>query len=57
MFVVPKEWIFASIKGLGSNHFACHERNLQGIVDRTLDAQAFQGWIESDDPWTHDDET
>jgi hypothetical protein len=53
----PKKWIFTSFKGLGSNHLTCQKGNLQGIVDCTFEAQAFQGWIESDNPWTHDDET
>ncbi len=57
MFVVPKEWVPTSFKGLGSDHLTCQEGNLQGIVDHTLNAQAIQGWIENDNPWTHDDET
>jgi len=57
MFVVPRKWVFASFKSLGLDHLTCHEGNPQDIVDCTLDAQAFQGWTKSDNPWTHDDET
>ncbi len=53
----PENEFPASFKGLGSDHFTCQEGKPQGIVDRTLDAQAFQGWTETDNPWTHDDET
>jgi hypothetical protein len=53
----PENEFPASFKGLGSDHLTCQEGKPQGIVDRTLDAQAFQGWTETDNPWTHDDET
>lgn len=35
----------------------CQEGNPQGAVDRTLDSKAFRGWVEVDNPWTHEDET
>ncbi|KAL0301296.1 UNVERIFIED_CONTAM: Endoplasmic reticulum oxidoreductin-1 [Sesamum radiatum] len=44
-------------RGLRSDDLKCQEGKPQAAVDRTLDAQAFRGWIEVDNPWTHDDET
>lgn len=35
----------------------CQEGKPQATVDRTLDAKVFKGWIETDNPWTYDDET
>lgn len=35
----------------------CQEGKQQGTVDRTLDSRAFRGWVETDNPWTNDDET
>jgi len=35
----------------------CQEGKPQAMVDRTLDKKAFRGWMETDNPWTYDDET
>ncbi|KAI7737085.1 hypothetical protein M8C21_027315 [Ambrosia artemisiifolia] len=35
----------------------CQEGKPEATVDRTLDARSFRGWVEVDNPWTHDDET
>ena len=35
----------------------CQEGKPQAAVDRTLDSNAFNGWMEVDNPWTYDDET
>lgn len=43
--------------GLPSDDLKCQEGKPQAAVDRTLDSKAFRGWIEVDNPWTHDDET
>ena len=40
-----------------SEHASCQEGRPEGAVDRTVDAKAFQGWIDRDNPWTVDDET
>ena len=29
----------------------------QAVVNHTLDAKAFKGWVEVNNPWTNDDET
>uniref|UniRef100_A0A453HBQ5 Uncharacterized protein n=1 Tax=Aegilops tauschii subsp. strangulata TaxID=200361 RepID=A0A453HBQ5_AEGTS len=29
----------------------------EATVDRTLDTKVFKGWVETDNPWTSDDET
>nr|CAN61292.1 hypothetical protein VITISV_034737 [Vitis vinifera] len=42
---------------LQSDNLACQEGKPQATVDRTLDSKAFRGWIETDNPWTNDDET
>eukprot|EP01018_Ginkgo_biloba_P021464 Gb_24195 [translate_table: standard] len=36
---------------------SCQEGKPQAAVDRTLDKKAFRGWMETDNPWTYDDET
>ncbi|KAL5736759.1 hypothetical protein ACOSP7_031246 [Xanthoceras sorbifolium] len=43
--------------GLPSDDLICQEGKPQATVDRTLDKRAFRGWIETDNPWTNDDET
>lgn len=43
--------------GLPSDDLICQEGKPQAAVDRTLDSKAFRGWIETDNPWTNDDET
>ncbi|KAI3457573.1 hypothetical protein Pfo_014236 [Paulownia fortunei] len=43
--------------GLPTDDLKCQEGKPQAAVDRTLDSKAFRGWIEVDNPWTHDDET
>jgi ERO1-like protein alpha len=35
----------------------CQEGKPEAAVDRTLDSNAFSGWVEVDNPWTNDDET
>ncbi|XP_059596029.1 uncharacterized protein LOC100855323 isoform X1 [Vitis vinifera] len=30
---------------------------LKAVVNHTLDAKAFKGWVEVNNPWTNDDET
>lgn len=44
-------------RGLPSNDIACQEGMPESVVDRTIDAKAFRGWIVIDNPWTNDDET
>lgn len=53
----PESFKKPSYRSLSSDHLVCQEGNPQGTVDRTLDAKAFRGWIEIDNPWTNDDET
>ncbi|KAJ0101939.1 hypothetical protein Patl1_05082 [Pistacia atlantica] len=43
--------------GLPSDDVMCQEGKPEAAVDRTLDNRAFRGWIETDNPWTNDDET
>ncbi|KAG0576259.1 hypothetical protein KC19_5G067400 [Ceratodon purpureus] len=40
-----------------SDDASCQEGRPEGAVDRTVDAMAFQGWTDTDNPWTIDDET
>lgn len=40
-----------------SEHASCQEGRPEGAVDRTVDSKAFQGWTDTDNPWTIDDET
>jgi ERO1-like protein alpha len=42
---------------LSAEDLVCQEGKSHSTVDRTLDAKAFRGWIEIDNPWTHEDET
>lgn len=42
---------------LPSDDLMCQEGKPEATVDRTLDKRAFRGWIETDNPWTNDDET
>ncbi|XP_043700679.1 endoplasmic reticulum oxidoreductin-1-like isoform X1 [Telopea speciosissima] len=44
-------------RGFLSENLVCQEEKPQAIIDRTLDTKAFRGWIETDNPWTNDDET
>ncbi|KAF3441139.1 hypothetical protein FNV43_RR15050 [Rhamnella rubrinervis] len=44
-------------RGLPSDNLVCQEGKPQSTVDRTIDSRAFRGWIETDNPWTNDDET
>ncbi|XP_073283962.1 endoplasmic reticulum oxidoreductin-1-like isoform X2 [Primulina huaijiensis] len=53
----PEPFKKAMLYGLPSDDLKCQEGNQQDVVDRTLDSKAFTGWIEADNPWTHDDET
>ncbi|CAM8987985.1 unnamed protein product [Rhodiola kirilowii] len=40
-----------------SEDLICQEGKPEAAVDRTIDAKAFRGWVEVDNPWTNDDET
>lgn len=42
---------------LSSDKLVCQEEKPEAAVDRTVDAKAFKGWMEVDNPWTNDDET
>ena len=44
-------------RGLPSDDFVCQEGKAEAAVDRTIDTKALRGWIETDNPWTNDDET
>ncbi|XP_068645537.1 endoplasmic reticulum oxidoreductin-1-like [Aristolochia californica] len=44
-------------QGLSVNDLMCQEGKPQAAVDRTIDTKVFKGWVEIDNPWTHDDET
>ncbi|XP_058069780.1 endoplasmic reticulum oxidoreductin-1-like [Magnolia sinica] len=48
---------FRKPPGLSSDDLMCQEGKPEATVDRTVDIKAFRGWIEIDNPWTHDDET
>ncbi|XP_057853005.2 endoplasmic reticulum oxidoreductin-1 [Cryptomeria japonica] len=49
--------IFKTAAGhLPTDDLTCQEGKPQAVVDRTLDKKAFRGWMETDNPWTHDDE-
>lgn len=41
---------------LSSANPVCQEGKPEAVVDRTIDAKAFKGWMEVDNPWTSDDE-
>ncbi|KAK1378414.1 Endoplasmic reticulum oxidoreductin-1 [Heracleum sosnowskyi] len=43
--------------GLSPDNPVCQEGKPEAVVDRTIDAKAFKGWIVIDNPWTNDDET
>ncbi|KAK2968706.1 hypothetical protein RJ640_005893 [Escallonia rubra] len=53
----PESFKAPSKRGLLSDDLVCQEGKPQATVDRTLDTKAFTGWIEIDNPWTHEDET
>ncbi|KAM7498504.1 hypothetical protein LguiA_022918 [Lonicera macranthoides] len=53
----PEAFKKPSRRGLSSDDLVCQEGKAHSTVDRTLDAKAFRGWIEIDNPWTHEDET
>ncbi|KAL6544935.1 Endoplasmic reticulum oxidoreductin-1 [Orobanche minor] len=53
----PQTFRKPSGNGLPSENLICQEGKPEAAVDRTIDAQAFKGWIEVDNPWTNDDET
>jgi ERO1-like protein alpha len=40
-----------------ADDMVCQEEKPEAAVDRTLDSNAFSGWVEVDNPWTYDDET
>ncbi|XP_077249558.1 endoplasmic reticulum oxidoreductin-1-like [Tasmannia lanceolata] len=42
---------------LSADDLMCQEGKPAATVDRTLDNKVFRGWIETDNPWTFDDET
>ncbi|KAG9448164.1 hypothetical protein H6P81_014292 [Aristolochia fimbriata] len=41
---------------LSDYELMCQEGRQQASVDRTIDSKVFKGWVEIDNPWTHDDE-
>ncbi|CAL5013577.1 unnamed protein product [Urochloa decumbens] len=43
--------------GLSPDSMICQEGKPQAAVDKTLDSKVFKGWVETDNPWTSDDET
>nr|XP_051178510.1 endoplasmic reticulum oxidoreductin-2-like isoform X3 [Lolium perenne] len=43
--------------GLSPENMICQEGKPEATVDRTLDTKVFKGWVETDNPWTADDET
>ncbi|XP_068640031.1 endoplasmic reticulum oxidoreductin-1-like isoform X2 [Aristolochia californica] len=43
--------------GLPVDDLMCQEGKPQAAVDRTIDTKVFKGWVEIDNPWTHEDET
>uniref|UniRef100_A0A453HBJ3 Uncharacterized protein n=2 Tax=Triticinae TaxID=1648030 RepID=A0A453HBJ3_AEGTS len=43
--------------GLSPENMICQEGKPEATVDRTLDTKVFKGWVETDNPWTSDDET
>jgi ERO1-like protein alpha len=43
--------------GLSPENMKCQEGKPEATVDRTLDTKVFKGWVETDNPWTADDET
>lgn len=43
--------------GLSPDNPVCQEGKPEAVVDRTIDAKAFKGWMVIDNPWTNDDET
>eukprot|EP00249_Psilotum_nudum_P018259 c26718_g1_i1 orf=619-1977(+) len=53
----PENFKGKPIAQLPADNWMCQEGKPQATVDRTLDQKAFQGWIETDNPWTYDDET
>ncbi|KAI3466838.1 hypothetical protein Pfo_023501 [Paulownia fortunei] len=53
----PETFRKPSGNGLSSDNLVCQEGKPEAAVDRTIDAKAFKGWMEVDNPWTNDDET
>lgn len=52
----PEPFRKPSGNGLTSDNPVCQEGKPEAVVDRTIDAKAFKGWMEVDNPWTNDDE-
>ncbi|CAH8334665.1 unnamed protein product [Eruca vesicaria subsp. sativa] len=42
---------------LPSDNPICQEGKPQAAVDPTIDNRAFKGWVETNNPWTHNDDT
>ncbi|KAH6826227.1 endoplasmic reticulum oxidoreductins 1 [Perilla frutescens var. hirtella] len=53
----PETFRKPSGTGLSSDKLVCQEEKPEAAVNRTVDAKAFKGWMEVDNPWTNDDET
>ncbi|XP_024968232.1 endoplasmic reticulum oxidoreductin-1-like isoform X1 [Cynara cardunculus var. scolymus] len=53
----PESFKKPSLHILPKDDPVCQEGKPEATVDRTLDAKSFRGWVEIDNPWTHDDET
>lgn len=53
----PESFKTPSLNVLPKDDPVCQEGKPEATVDRTLDDKSFKGWVEVDNPWTHDDET
>jgi len=42
--------------GLSPDSMICQEGKPQATIDKTLDSKVFKIWVETDNPWTSDDE-
>lgn len=53
----PETFRKPSGASISSDILVCQGEKPEAVVDRTVDAQTFKGWMEIDNPWTNDDET
>lgn len=53
----PETFRKPSGTSISSDKLVCQGEKPEAVVDRTVDAQTFKGWMEIDNPWTNDDET
>ncbi|KAF3539045.1 hypothetical protein F2Q69_00019664 [Brassica cretica] len=49
--------VYITLEGLPSDNLICQEGKPQAAVDRAIDNIAFRGWVETNNPWTHEDDT